>query len=62
MALQTLNPLQAMHKTQSMHPRGKMNKVQNFHYMKVMKKRVLGIHPHRNPKLEDMLPEDDQAH
>lgn len=55
-----LNPLQPVQKTQPLHPRGKMNKVQNFHYMKVMRKRVLGLSPHRKPKLEDMLPDTER--
>lgn len=57
MVLQSLNPLQSMQKTHPMHPHAKMNKVMNFHYQKVMRKRVLGINPHKKPKLNDMLPD-----
>ena len=65
MALQPLNPMQKMQAKQPlhpMHPRGKINKALNFHEAKVMRKRVLGMSPHRKPQLADMLPPEDQAH
>jgi hypothetical protein len=61
-SMQTTQPMQKSRPLHPMHPRGKINKAMNFHEQKVMRKRVLGISPHRKPKLEDLLPEDDQAH